>query len=138
MDISKLKRQLIIDEGISLRLYQDTVGKWTIGIGRNLEDRGISLSEAHYLLDNDIYETMHYLEKYSWFDLLTDVRQRVVVNMCFNLGMTKFSSFRNMIKALAERNYFKASLEMLDSKWARQVGDRAKRLAKMMETGVDI
>jgi len=138
MDLSKLKHQLIIDEGISLRIYPDTMGKLTIGIGRNLEDKGISLSEAHYLLDNDIHEAISDLERtYPWFELLNDVRQRVLVNMRFNMGMTRLSSFRLMLRAMANNEYKKASEEMLDSKWARQVGNRANRLAKIMETGLD-
>ena len=135
MDRNKLHSELIYDEGISLKPYRDSVGKLTIGVGRNLDDKGISDDEAMYLLDNDINEALRDARTFVWFDDLTDARQRVVVNMIFNLGLTRFSNFKKTIHHIAAGEYDKAAVEMLDSRWARQVGSRAKRLAKMMKEG---
>ena len=136
MDRSALNAELIRDEGLRLRPYLDSVGKLTIGVGRNLDDVGISNAEALTMLANDVDLAIHELEsRFTWFGDLSDARQRVLVNMCFNLGITRLLGFRNMLAAVELGDYYKAAHEMLDSKWARQVGDRAKRLATMMEQG---
>jgi lysozyme len=137
MDDEKLAAELLRDEGLRLHLYTCTAGKTSIGIGRNLTDRGISQAEAMYLLANDINETEADLRQ-SWpiFASLDDVRQRVILNMAFNLGIVKFLRFRKMMAAIAAKNYVAAAAEMRGSLWASQVGARADRLAEMMETGV--
>lgn len=115
--------------------YKDTVGKLTIGYGRNLDDRGISETEAAILLRNDIiyhsYIPSKYIKNFASFSL---VRRIALMDMAFNLGETRFSQFKNMIAELNAGNYSKASVEMLNSLWASQVGQRAKELARMMET----
>lgn len=128
---------LKMHEGFRSKPYQDTVGKLTIGYGRNLEDVGIEMAEAEVLLKNDVDRALKVIHKcitkktYSNLDL---VRQTVLLNMAFNLGY-KLRGFKKMIAALKEGDYNTASVEMLDSKWAGQVKMRAKTLAKMMKTG---
>ena len=131
-----LKIELTRDEGLRLKPYRDTVGKLTIGIGRNLDDVGISQDEAMHLLDNDIARTTAALDKaIPWWRSLNDVRQRVVVNMAFNLGVAGLLGFKNTLAAMQAGRYADAAGGMLASKWATQVGERAKRLAAMMAKG---
>jgi lysozyme len=121
-------------EGFRNFPYEDTVGKLTIGFGRNLEDVGISKKEAEILLINDINKAIE--------DLISvlpesttygNSRFNALADMMFNLGKTKFRGFKKMIAALQSRDFKKAAEEMMDSKWAKQVGYRAKELARMVE-----
>jgi len=133
---SRLKSVLIRHEGLKLKPYKDTVGKLTIGVGRNLEDRGISKEEALFMLENDIKIVEEELDRtIPWWRKLDSVRQEVLVNMAFNLGVPKLLRFKKFLKALQEGNYGQASFEMLNSLWAKQVGRRAKELAYAMEKG---
>ena len=112
------------------------MGKVTIGYGRNLDDKGISKTEASFLLSNDIRETIDEAKFiFPYFENLTENRQYVVCNMLFNLGRSRLTGFKKMFEALEKGNYLEASKEMLDSRWANQVGDRAKELAALMEIG---
>lgn len=133
-----VKKMLITDEGLRLKPYRDTVGKLTIGVGRNLDDVGISKEEALYLLENDIQRAIREASKIFgstvWLSL-DEVRQAVIIDMLFNLGKPRFLTFKKFIQAVKEKDFKKASYEMLNSKWAKQVGKRAERLAYMMETG---
>ena len=137
MNREKLLRQIELHEGFRSKPYKDTVGKLTIGIGRNLDDVGISRSEALFMLEHDIRKCEQYLNRKDWYNSLDEMRQRVVIDMCFNLGVNGFSKFKRTIKAISDGRYDDAASHMLDSKWERQVGNRAKRLAKMMRTGED-
>jgi len=131
-----LKRALVRDEGLRLKPYKDSVGKLSIGIGRNLEDVGISREEAEHLLESDIDRTAQELyQKLPWIASLTDERQLVLLNMAFNLGVRGLLSFTRTLAHVQAGRYEKASLEMLNSKWASQVGTRAIRLAKLMKDG---
>jgi lysozyme len=131
-----LKNMLVQEEGYSQFIYQDTQGIWTAGIGRNMQRRGLSMAEALYLLENDInYFTEQLDKKIPFFKMLDDVRQIVLIDMAFNLGINSLLNFKKMINALNNADYASAAREMLDSKWAKQVGRRAIRLSKMMETG---
>ena len=161
-----IQEQLILHEGISLIPYKCSAGKWTIGVGRNLDDAGlyefekkrlldtyeltrqevidilqvryITLEEALYMLDNDIRVIKAELENnYRWFNFLDEVRQKVIIDMRFNLGSAGFAGFKNMIQQIENNNYWKASEEMKNSKWYLQVKTRADRLFKMMLTGQD-
>jgi lysozyme len=135
MDIEALKNQLILHEGLKLEPYECTAGKLTIGVGRNIEDIGITEDEARYLLDNDILRVCDELDRnLSWWRDLSDVRQRVLVDMVFNLGISRFMQFQNAISAIESGDYDKAAEEMLDSRWTKQVGQRAHRLANAMIT----
>lgn len=137
LDLAKLEQQLLRSEGARLKPYQDTVGKLTIGCGRNLTDCGISKDELFYLLRNDIAACVADCRTFSWFDDLNDVRQRVVVEMRFNLGPAKLRTFKTTLHYIASGEYLLAAANMLKSRWARQVGDRAVRLAKHMELGTE-
>lgn len=136
MNRSRLSKQLEIDEGRRRRLYKDTVGKWTIGVGRNIEDRGLRDDEIDLMLSNDIDEAVGIARALiPNFDKLDDVRQEVVANMALNLGMTRLSGFKQFLAALMRNDYQRATAEMMDSKWYDQVGDRGKRLAYAMREG---
>lgn len=135
-----MNRQLLLEqlqrhEGLRLKPYQDTVGKTTIGYGRNLDDRGISEDEAGFMLDNDIDQVVAELERMPLFLSLNPVRQVVLANMAFNMGVPTLLEFRRMLGALAEQHWDRAAREMMDSKWARQVGSRAEELSELMRRG---
>jgi lysozyme len=143
-----LRNDLMRDEGFRQFPYFDCCGKpyrqcacsvkgaLTIGVGRNLDANGISKLEAEVLLDHDIYSAEQAAAKsFDWFEALSERRQQVVVNMIFNLGIAKFRGFGNTIAAIKAKDYVKASMQMLASRWAAQVGARATRLAKMMRDG---
>lgn len=136
LDMGELINLLVTHEGLRLKPYRDPVGKLTIGVGRNLDDVGITEEEALYLLKNDINRVLGFLStRYDWWSALTVNRKMALVDMCFNLGETRFRTFKRMIKALEQGDYEKAADEMLDSKWARQVKGRAQTLARMMREG---
>lgn len=135
--IEQLREQLIRDEGLRLKPYKDSVGKLTIGVGRNLTDRGISRKEAMYLLENDIRDhAMELVVKLPWVASLDDARQAVLINMSFNLGVPQLLEFKVTLAAVQVRNFESAARHMLNSRWAKQVGSRALRLAEQMRTGV--
>lgn len=127
--------QLKEDEGFRGEPYKCTANKTTIGYGRNLEDNPLTKSEAEYLLLNDLKEIEYSLNGRPFFDKLNDTRKDVLINMAYNLGIPRLLNFINMIAAISNDDYEKAADEMLDSKWARQVGNRATRLSKKMRTG---
>lgn len=132
----KLKALLTRHESYKQFPYSDTTGHLTIGIGRNLTDHGVSLTEASFMLDEDIAYFTGKLSQYlGFFTKLTENRQIALVDMCFNLGMQGFLNFRQMILALEAHDYERAANEMLDSKWAEQVGERASCLANIIRTG---
>ena len=135
-DMTSLEDQLIDHEGLELSLYKCTGDKWTIGVGRNLDDRGITEDEARYLLKNDIAIVEEELlrAKPSVADL-DAVRQRVLVDMGFNLGLPILLKFQNMWAAIEDEDWIDAAEQMLDSRWAKQVGRRAARLADAMRSG---
>lgn len=123
-------------EGIRRFPYKDSEGIWTIGVGRNLEDRGLSAEEIEFLLSNDIAIAHgECLNNVDGFRELNGPRQEVVVNMVFNLGWPRFRTFRLFRHFLYVQDYDRAAEEMLDSKWAEQVGRRARELAVVMRTG---
>jgi len=129
--ISMLKRH----EGRSLKPYLCTADKLTIGYGRNLDDIGISEDEALYLLQNDIDACYSELNVFHWFQELDQVRQEALVSMRFNLGLPRFLNFKKMIARLMAKEYSQAAEEIINSLYARQVGDRANELAYMIERG---
>lgn len=129
--------QLTRDEGLRLKPYYDTVGKLTIGVGRNLTDKGISQTEAETMLANDIAEHTAELEQHlPWVVQLDGPRKGVLVNMCFNMGISRLLGFINTLAYIKAGEYAKAADGMLHSKWATQVGPRATRLSEQMRTGV--
>ena len=123
-------------EGVRQYAYRCPAGYWTIGAGRNIDEksgRGLSDDEIDYLLQNDINLSIEELVKnFPWFEEQPKQVQGVLVNMHFNLGMPTLRKFRNMLDALERREYNRAAEEMLDSNWADQVGDRAIELADIV------
>ena len=122
-------------EGLRLKVYDDSEGIATIGVGRNLEAVGITESMAMEMLAEDMESVFTDLSRYQWYNGLNEARQAVVENMMFNLGSARFSGFKKTLKYISDGDFLAASKEMLDSKWARQVGNRADELSLMMETG---
>ena len=128
-----LKEQLVRHEGLRLTVYDCPAGYKTIGVGRNLEGKGITEEEALYLLENDInYFTDQLRDNLDWFDDIPEEKQQILVNMAFNLGVAGLMNFKNMLSAVEEGRWADASTEMLDSKWAKQVGIRAIELSGAM------
>lgn len=133
MDLEALKSDLIRDEGLRLRPYTDTSGKLTIGVGRNLTDRGISNDEAMSLLEHDVALVTADLDReLPWWTRLDEPRQRVLANMCYNLGIEKLLLFKHTLDAMARGDYAAAADGMAGSLWASQVGPRAERLVAVM------
>lgn len=123
-------------EGLRLKPYLDTTGHLTIGFGRNLTDVGISLDEARMLLRADLARAeAAVIEAFPWAQHLDAVRQAVLVEMCFNLGIVELKKFHATLRALQFGQWETAAAEMLDSVWAQQVGQRAKDLSAMVRTG---
>lgn len=132
MDLEQLYQDLERDEGVRLKPYADITGKLTIGVGRNLTDNGISAVEAHRLLANDVAAAFDDLDRNApWWRSLSADRQRGFVNMCFNLGWPRLSKFTKMLAALERGDGQNAAIEVLDSTWAKQVGERANRIARL-------
>src|SRR5579864_428460 len=128
--------QIRRDEGLRLKPYQDTVGKTTIGYGRNLSDKGISQVEADFLLHNDVEAVTNELQtRLPYFNALDPVRQAVLTNMAFNMGFNGLEGFSNMLRCVALGDWTGAAAEMVDSVWSREVGPRATRLAEQMTSG---
>lgn len=134
--MTHLESMLIRHEGLRLKPYMDTVGKLTIGVGRNLDDMGITEAEALQLLWNDIERCSQELDRnIPWWNMLDDVRRDVLVDMCFNLGIARLMKFVKFLGAMKEADFDLAALHMIDSKWAAQVGKRAGELATMIRSG---
>jgi lysozyme len=131
----RLLLQLRRDEGWRLVPYEDNLGGWTIGCGHNL-DRPISNAAVMQILHDDIDAVRDALGHFPWFSNLDPVRQGVLINMGFNLGINGLLGFRQMIAALVREDWEEAALQMLDSLWAGQVGQRAVRLASQMRIGI--
>lgn len=137
MNIEQLKKELIRDEGFRSKPYKCTAGKLTIGVGRNIEDNGITEDEAMYLLENDIASCIKQLTaKLPWYSTKPDAVQRVLTNMCFNLGISKLMSFKKTLSLIELGKYKEASVQMLNSLWARQVGERAIRLSNILKNEI--
>jgi GH24 family phage-related lysozyme (muramidase) len=134
-DGTALRAELTRDEGRRNRIYKDTVGKTSGGVGRNLDDVGLMDDEIDLMLTNDIGRAERFLDaNLPWWRQLDDVRQRVLMNMAFNMA-GRLLGFHMMLAAAKAGDYETAANEMANSIWAKQVGDRAERLEQMMRTG---
>ena len=127
MNLGALRASLIAHEGLRLRPYVDTAGKMSIGVGRNLTDTGISEAEAMLLLDHDILAATVAAGAFPWWGQLDDVRQRVFVELVFNMGLDGVLTFRKMLAHTAEGEFSLAANELLDSRWAGQARARVGR-----------
>lgn len=133
--VDRMIEQIKRHEGVKLKPYHCTAGKLTIGVGRNIEDNGISEREADFLLMNDLAAMADAAKSYDWYAGLNEPRKAVIINMLFNLGQPRFDKFVNTKQFLADGLYEEAAEEMLNSKWARDVGRRAEELSEQMATG---
>lgn len=136
----ELKKQLIRDEGVVEHAYQDHLGYWTIGVGRLIDKRKggkLRPNEIEFLLENDIADRVQELTKrIPWFTKLDKARQGVLLNMSFQMGVEGLLGFKNTLKMVETGKYEDAARGMLQSLWARQTPERAKRLSEQMRTGV--
>jgi lysozyme len=135
MDGKRLLETIERHEGYRQFPYKCTKGRTTIAIGRNISDKGISYAEARYLLKNDIEECVDDLKKIfnEQFEKLPDHAQEVLINMRFQLGVKGFRGFKRFIFAIKAWDFQKASVEMLDSKWAKyDTPSRANELSGML------
>jgi len=136
--MSKLVAQLKRHEGVKSHAYKCTANMITVGVGRNIDENGgigLSDDEINYLLENDIKRCKQELISLSWFTDLDSVRQDALVNLCFNLGLTRLMGFKNAMAAMAEGDYERAADEFYDSRWAKQVKSRADEVCEMIRTG---
>lgn len=135
-----LCQQLTLDEGIKPQVYKDSLGLWTIGIGRLVDASvpgcGLRPDEIQYLFNNDVKDRIAALGvALPWMYNLDEARQGVLLNMSFQLGVTGLLKFKNTLQLVKESKYVEAATAMLQSKWAKQTPKRAGRLAKQMLTG---
>ena len=129
----QLTKQLMIHEGLKLKPYKCTAGKLTIGVGRNLEDVGITEAEAMFLLESDIDRVDKQCQSnFEWYEKLSPDRQGAVVNLVFNMGISKFKQFKKTIAYIEEGRFDLAGAELLDSNYARQVGQRSIDVANQL------
>jgi len=145
MDRELFKKELIRDEGIRREPYYDTEGHLTVGIGFNLDAHKLPDGVTYPLSDAEIDqlyqitadEVLGGISNYfPWWNDLDDVRQRVIANMVFNMGVNGVALFKNTIAYIKAGEYEKAASNMRKSKWFKQVKGRAVRLCKAMESGV--
>lgn len=136
--MSELIEQLRRHEGVEKHVYKCSAGFETIGVGRNVSKSGLGLSpdEIDYLLQNDINRCVRELAyALDWFSSLDGVRQDAMVNLCFNLGLSRLMQFKLALDAMERGEYHRAAAEFLDSRWAKQVGNRAIEVAHMIRMG---
>jgi len=133
----ELTESIKLGEGCKLKAYQDSEGIWTIGYGRNLQELTISLWQAEEWLEEDIEKAFEEALKFEEFECFDNNKRRedVLVEMVFNMGAPRVREFKKMLAAIRSRRWDDAAAEMLDSKWAKQVGNRAIRLANKMRAG---
>jgi lysozyme len=135
IDWESLAAELKRDEGFKPRVYSCSAGKQTVGYGHNLEDCDMTEFVAGILLKHDYTSVHSQLSEWQWYCELDDYRKRIIINMGFNLGVNGLLKFKKMITSIIDRDYEEAAIQMVDSKWYRQVGNRAVRLSQMMAEG---
>ncbi|HYM22530.1 MAG TPA: glycoside hydrolase family protein [Vicinamibacterales bacterium] len=137
-DLAIVKVQLERDEGRRHQPYEDSRGVLTVGIGRNLRAKPFRDDEIDFMFGHDVDDAESAIAAaVPFYPELDPVRQRVLINMTFNMGARGVLQFHDMLQALSQRQYDGAAAAMLASRWASQVGARADRLASMMRSGVD-
>lgn len=131
--MSQISDQLIKHEGLRLFVYYDSLGIPTIGVGRNLKDRGISKNEAMMMLENDIDDfTLQLSERLYWFDMQPDDAKLVLIDMAFNMGIGGLLTFHKALEYFKNNDYKNAAIELQNSKWAGQVGTRCDDLVNIL------
>lgn len=133
INLERLKNQLVIDEGLELKPYRCSADKLTIGVGRNIQEVGITKEEAMVMLENDIARVAGECTRaFDWFLDLTPIRKEAIINLVFNMGLSKFKQFKKTIAFIEAGDWERAGAELLDSNYARQVGQRSQRVANML------
>lgn len=135
MSFPELEAQLKRQEGLRLKVYKCTAGYNTVGYGRNLDTRGISETEALAMLQSDIDDVEQKLEDAGLLKGLNDARACVLINMCFQMGISGLMRFKRTLQLIKDGLYEEAANEMLDSRWAMQTPSRARELSDQMRTG---
>ena len=134
----KLRDRLIVEEGVRRYPYVDTNGQLTIGVGHNLTAKGVSQHIVEEMLDEDIADAVKDLDRQlPWWRQLNEARQIVMADMCFNIGIGGLLQFKKFLAAMEAGRFEDAAKEMQDSRWSHQVGNRARRLFLMVQTGKD-
>ena len=122
-------------EGFVEHLYNDSLGIPTIGFGFAIKDLILDEDIAEQILVRKVKKLVDRVDKkFDWFNLADDRVKEVIVEMCYQLGLAGFSKFKKTISYIEKKNYYEASKEMLDSKWAKQTPNRAKKLSKIVES----
>ena len=138
MNMDRIRTTLIKHEGIELKPYRCTSDKLTIGVGRNLDDNGISHETAMQMLTEDIDAAVEDLRRnLTWFDAAPVPVQEALVNLAFNMGMPNLMQFRKTLILLRDGSWGRAADELLDSRYATQVGYRAVEVADMIRSAAD-
>jgi len=126
-------------EGVETHAYKCSANKTTIGVGRNIDKNGgigLSQKEIDYLLASDVERVEAELSQaFNWYDDLNDARKDAMMDICFNMGLSRLMTFTKALAAMARGDYKTASAEFLDSRWASQVGQRAITISEMIRTG---
>lgn len=139
MDIMQMAKELGFEEGNIPHAYKDHLGFWTIGVGFLIDERkggGLYPEEIAFILQNRVNRTWVKLqEKLPWITKVDEVRQRVLLSMAYQMGIDGLLGFKNTLKMVEAGDYQGAARGMLNSLWAKQTPNRAKRLADMMATG---
>lgn len=136
LDMKAFEEHLVWAEGERLDLYKDSVGIYTIGVGHNIQEKGISKEVSRQMLKEDVDEVLGDCRSLTYWNHLDSTRKLVVADMVFNLGLSRFLKFKRVNGALEINDFFLAAHEMKDSKWYVQVGRRAEKLHEAMITGV--
>ena len=137
--MNRLRDMIKRHEGVETHCYKDHLGLETIGVGRCIAEGSLGLSddEIDYLLDNDIVRCIKELTRsLPWFSSLDEVRKEALIDLCFNLGLTRLLGFKKALAAIEVSDWDTAKVELLDSRWATQVGNRAQEISEMIRTGV--
>ena len=132
-----LRKRIRLHEGKRNRPYQDSLGVWTVGIGRNLQSVPFSDDEIDLMFENDLRRAVDGAETFGVYHSLDEVRRGVLIEMVFQMGVLGVSKFRKFLSAAQRSDWYSAYQEMLDSEWARQTPERARRLAEIFLSGED-
>jgi lysozyme len=135
MNNERLRETIIRHEGTRLDMYQDTLGIWTVGVGHNIQEKGISQAVMELMLEEDLAEAVSELQRsVSFFSKMPEQVQEALVNLAFNMGIPRLMQFKKTLAYLRDGNFEAAADELLDSRYAEQVGRRADEVADMIRT----
>jgi len=135
MDMVRLRETITRHEGSRLKMYQDSLGIWTIGVGHNIQEKGISPAVMELMLDEDLQEAISELKRsVSFFSKMPQQVQEALVNLSFNMGIPRLMQFKKTLALLRDGDFESAADELLDSRYAEQVGQRALEIADMIRT----